>query len=767
MFSFIRLLKCLSGTCLSSLMIVTVVIAQTGPVGVITGHVYDAVTQEPLPGAAVSIDGSAIGTVTGDDGVFTLKNIKPGTYRIRAALLGYTPRVITDVVVGSGRQNHISIPLQPTTVDLKTVVVEADYFRRDNDAQVSTQSLSYEEIRRAPGGQEDVLRAIAVLPGVVQVSAGRNDLIVRGGAASENLYIVDGLEVPNINHFGTQGATGGPLSFINLDFVDDVSFSTGGFGARYGDKLSSVLNINLRDGRRDRFGGKLTISASQFGINTEGPVGNDASFLFSARRSYLDFIFKAAGFGFVPEYWDFLGKASWDIDQRNKLSFVVIGALDDVRYFNDTEDKRYSNSRVLGSSQNQYVSSVSLRRLMGTGYLSFSLGRSYTTYDYLQSDSLLTPIFRSKSNEGETTIRADAVFAIGRSTELTFGAAGKIGQNDGDLRVDTTSVYHTTAPFSTSWDTTSYKANAYIQLSTLFLDRLHVTLGGRMDYFSMIDHPVAFSPRAALSYSITPVTSATISGGVYLQAPSTIWLLSNPVNKRLDFVRVNQIVLGLEHLFQADTKVRVEGYFKWYRDYPASESRTYLVLANTGAGYGGASEGFASFGFDPLTSGGTGVSRGIELLVQKRLSDIPCYGIFSLSWNRTDFKALDGIERPGAYDQRIIGSLSGGYRLNERWEFSMKFRIASGGPTTPFLSNGMRDYSRYNSERLPVFHSLDIRVDRRWNFDSWNLIAYIDIQNVYNRKNMQADRWDTRNSRVENFSSSIGILPTIGVCAEM
>lgn len=734
--------------------------------GSIEGKVFDALTREPLIGANVFVVGTTRGDATDIDGAFELQNIEPGTYQIQASVIGYTSMVVTDVVVASGRRNQVVFPLQPTTIDLETITVEAEYFRKNVDVPVSAQSLSYEELRRSPGGLEDVVRAISVLPGVVQVSAGRNDLIVRGGAASENLFVVDNLEVPNINHFGTQGATGGPLSFVNLDFVRDVTFSTGGFGARYGDKLSSVLDIQLVDGRSDRFGGKLTVSASQFGLNTDGPIGERGSFLFSVRRSYLDFIFKAAGFGFVPEYWDLLAKATYRLDAKNELSFFTIGALDDVRYFSDTEDQRYSNSRILGSSQDQYVSNIALRHLFSNGFVTLGLGRTSVSYDFLQSDSLLNPVFTSDSKERETGLRLDGVLMLDRSTELSFGAAGKLSGIVGRLDVGRNPYAPQLGTLSAAWDTSAWKSSAYVQLSGAPFEALRATIGGRMEYFSLLDKPFAFSPRASLSYSFTPLTTLGVSGGLYHQAPSFIWLVSNPVNTRLRHIEAKQIVLGVEHLLRADTKVRLEGYVKRYTDYPADETRPYLVMANTGAGYGGSEEGYASFGFNPLTGDGTGDARGVELFVQKRLSEIPCYGILSVSYNRSEFTALDGVARPGLSDQRIILNLSGGYRLDERWEFSAKFRYGSGTPATPFNPDGTRDYARYNQIRLPSFHTLDLRVDRRWNFTSWNLITYIDIQNVYNRKNVQAYRWDYRNQRVENAGNSIGILPSIGVSAE-
>ncbi|MCZ7557066.1 MAG: TonB-dependent receptor [Bacteroidia bacterium] len=739
--------------------------------GAIRGTVTDAVTKEPLFGANVILVGTTLGAASNLDGVFEIREVPAGIYQIRASVIGHKPQVASDVEVAPGRETRLNFALQPSVIDLEEVVVEAAWFRENADAQVSAQTLSYEEIRRAPGGLEDVIRAVSVLPGVVQASAGRNDLIVRGGAPSENLYVVDNLEVPNINHFGTQGATGGPLSFINLDFVEDVTFATGGFGARYGDKLSSVMNIQLRDGRRDRLGGKLTVSASQFGLNAEGPIGEVGSYLFSARRSYLDFIFKAAGFGFVPEYWDFITKATVSPDRLNEFSFLGIGALDNVRFFNDTEDQRFSNSRILGNSQNQYFTSFSWRRLMDGGFMTFSLGRTYVDYSFLQSDSLLSPVFRSDSKEGETSLRADGVFLLSRDTELSFGAQGKMGRVRGDFAltptVNTIQTGPALDPLSNVWDTTAFKGSVYAQVARTFFERLRVTLGGRLDYFNLIDESAAIAPRLALRYALTDLTTLTLSGGRYHQAPSYIWLVSNAANASLRHVQVDQAVLGIEHLLRADLRVRLEGYYKNYADYPASTVRPWLVLANTGAGFGGAEEGFSSFGLEPLVSEGEGASSGVELLLQKRMSDVPLYGILSLSYNNTEYAALDGVMRPGLYDQRIIFNVSGGYRFDAAWEASFKFRYGTGTPYTPFDVNGEQLFaSDFNASRLPDFHSLDVRVDRRWFFSGWNLIAYIDIQNVYNRKNSQAYRWDPRNNVVESTGGSIGILPTIGVSAE-
>ncbi|KAB2925454.1 MAG: TonB-dependent receptor [Bacteroidetes bacterium] len=736
--------------------------------GTIEGSVVNAVTREPLIGATVQIVGTTVGAATDINGKFRFTNVPVGTYIVRSSALGYEPHTHTDVVVSTGRPAMLVMELRETIIEAEGVTVTSEYFQKSPDAPISVQTLGAEEIRRLPGGLEDVARAVAILPGVAQVQNGRNDLIVRGGAPSENLFVVDNIELANINHFGTQGSSGGPLSFINLDFVNETSFKTGGFGARYGDKLSSVLTIDLKDGRTDRFGGKATISASQFGLNLEGPTGEEGSFLFSARRSYLDFIFKAAGFGFVPEYWDFLGKVNYRVSPRDQITLLGIAALDDVKLFNDTEEKRYDNSRILSSDQTQFVGGATWRHLLTKGYTTVTLSQTYNGYSFIQNDSLLNPIFKSASDEYETTLRADVVLQVSRETELSFGASGKFVNFNSNIIFPNPfwTNFGQSLTVNATLDTTALKSAAYGQLSHALTPEFRLTGGVRMDYFNLIENGISFSPRLSASYAVTPVLTFTASVGRYHQAPSYIWLVANTANRKLDYVRVDQVVGGVEYLLRSDVKVSVETYRKNYSDYPASTTRPYLVLANTGSGFGGSQDGYASFGLDPLVSSGSGTSHGIELFLQKKLSEVPCYGLVSISWNETRFTALDGVSRPSAFDQRWILNLGGGYILNELWEFSGKFRYFTGRPYTPFNADGSQNAASIYADRIGANHSLDLRVDRRWNFERWNLITYIDIQNVYNRKALDAPIYDERTGTVKQAEGGIGLLPSIGVSAE-
>ena len=731
------------------------------------GKVVEEASKEPIPGVSVSIVGTNLGTSTDIEGNFRIGNLEIGVYQLRFSAVGFSTVIKTDIMVNASKPTEVLVNLTQTDIELEGVTVKANFFEFDPSNTGSVSNLSYEEIRRAPGGFEDVIRALSLLPGVAQASAGRNDLVVRGGAPSENLYIVDGFVVPNINHFGTQGATGGPISYVNLDFVREATFSTGGFSSLYGDKISSVLNIDLRDGRSDKFGGKATISATQFGLNIEGPIAGKGNYIFSARRSYLDFIFKAAGFNFIPEYYDALAKITYNFDSKNKLSYLFIGAFDNVNFNNNTAKNRYNNSRILGSDQTSYIAGISFRHLFPKGFFDLVLSRNFTDYNSSQKDTLLNPIFLNDSKEGENELKGDLIYKTSPSEEINVGLSLKQIKFRADLILPNfyTSFGEIINIPNLKSEESYTKAGMYVNYSNLLFNRVRIGVGIRGDYFSGINDKLSISPRFSIVYYLNDLANLFFNCGYYYQTPSYIWLIADESNKNLKSIRANQFILGYERKLKEDVRIKLEGYLKIYNDYPASVNRPYLILSNTGAGYGGADENFASYGLEQLTSGGKGNAYGVEFSLQKKLSEVPLYGLLSVTYNQSNFTVIDNVKRPGSFDQRWIINLSAGYMFSKNWEGSVKFRFASGNPYTPFNESGMQNVKDYNSVRYKSTHSLDFRIDRRWNFEKWNLITYIDIQNVYNNKNSNSVRWNYLEKKAD-FQSSIGILPSIGINAE-
>jgi len=355
---------------------------------------------------------------------------------------------------------------------------------------------------------------------------------------------------------------------------------------------------------------------------------------------------------------------------------------------------------------------------------------------------------------------------LGKSSSVSIGVEAKPTRFAGDIVLAPfASPFGDTISVNVHPDLTGLKAATFIDLTTTLWEALRVSAGVRADYFSLITHNTAPSYRGSLSYALTGVSNLSLSGGRYTQAPSTVWIATNAVNKQLDFITCDQAVLGIDHLLQPDVKVGLEIYLKQYSSYPASTVDPNLVLANTGASFGGADDGFAGFGLVPLVSAGIGKAWGVELSAQKKLADMPLYGTANISWSNAEFAGVNGEMHAGNFDQRWIANVSAGYLLNDDWQVSTKFRFATGRPYTPFNTDGSRDTTQYNALRTAINHSLDARGERHWNFSAWNLVAYIDVQNVYNRKPVDVPRWDTRTNAVAK-NNSIGILPSIGVSAE-
>ena len=744
----------------------TVTLHSLEKVGEITGTVVNKTTQNPIPGVTVRVLKTSKGAVSDNSGKFKIMGIEPGIYAVQFTAIGYEKYVQSNVSVTTGRPVDLQIEMTETVIELEGAEVRASYFTKQIETATSTQRLSSEEIRRAPGVQEDVVRATALLPGVNVTAAGRNDLIVRGGAPFENLFLVDNIEVSNINHFGSQGSTGGPLSIVNLDFVRNVNFSAGGFGAKYGNKLSSITEITMRKGNEEKFGGKVNLSATGFGVNIEGPISDKGSYFFSARRSYLDLLFDLAGFGFVPQYWDFQGKIHYRLDDKNIIEFLSIWALDDVKLNNDNFENRATNARVAVPNQRQYFSGITWKHLFEKGFTNVTLGRDYTKYSVFQNDSNLTEIFRNDSEEGEFQLKADLTYQLAKRTELRVGNQTKFGAYlkydvliPGFLRTDDMGN-----PSPLDKDTTfnTWKNGTYASL-TLPIGNHRLTAGGRMDYYNYTKDKLFFSPRASFVYFLNPVSSFTASAGRYYQPPSFVWLVGG-TQEQLNPIIADQAVIGYDHTPLQDVKVQVEAYYKSYHNYPAKVWRPQAILAPSG--FENIQAQIPS-GLEPLANEGEGRSYGAELFIQKKLSDIPVYGLLSLSYSRTKFRSIDNEWRWSPFDSRWVFNISGGWRINQEWEISSKFRFATGVPSTPYYSSGENagriNFSEFTEgERLPNFHSLDIRVDKRWIFETLTLITYIDVQNVYGRENVSGLTWDPVDN-VQEYNRSIGVLPSIGI----
>ena len=741
--------------------------------GLISGRIIEALTETPVVGATVRVLGQEVATSSDSSGRFTLRGVRLGIVTLEVRRLGYAPVTKGNIVVSPAKPAEVAVMLRPIDVQLGVVTVRPDAFPAQAPAStpVSTQRYDAEEVRRQPGAQEDVLRAVSIAPGVGVTSGGRNDLVVRGGAPFENLFVVDNIEVPNINHFGSQGSTGGPVSLINIRFIESAALSAGGFGARLGDRTSSATTLTLREGNRERIAGELNVAATQYGAVVEGPLGKNASFLANVRKSYLDLLFRAFGFSFIPSYEDATVKVVWRPTQRDAFSFLTIAARGSISFDNSTDSGRVTNSQVVAPKQDQYFSGLTWKRLLSRGVVTTTLGRTWTRYATTQRDSLLVPILESNSSEGENTLRTDVTWLAGRGVEIESGTIFKYAS---DLRYDATLAGFTRRdasgdeqPLRVDTSFSALRNGTYLQATWQAKPRLRLSVGARNDWHGFLDHAVRFSPRASASLQVDPVTTLTLAGGRYWQAPSYIWLVGDAQNaERLKPFRADQLVAGVTRLVGSDVKVQLEVYGKRYGDYPARRFRPQAVLSPSG--FDDATTDIP-FGLEPLESTATGEAYGIELFAQKKFGASPFYGQLSTSLNRTRFTGIDGTTTRGAFDSPVTANGVLGWRPNSKWEVATRLRGATGLPFTPFVATGSLagtlDFTRYNAQRVRTFFAADLRVDRRFIMGRTQFIAFIDLQNFTNRQNQQAPVWNPR-TRAVDTNQSIGLFPSIGLNLE-
>ena len=253
--------------------------------GVIQGRVFNANNNEPIPFASIAVFGTSIGSTSDLDGNFLFSGLEPGYVELRVSFVGFETYISEEIQVTNAKKVFLEVPLVEANVELEEVVIKASPFRKIEETPVSLQRITIKEIEKSPGGNRDISKVIQSYPGVASTPAQRNDVIVRGGGPSENTFYLDGIEIPNINHFATQGASGGPVGIINADFLREVNLYTGAFPANKGNALSSVIDLYQVDGNQDKLNFRGAVGASDLALTLNGPIGENTTYIMSYRRS--------------------------------------------------------------------------------------------------------------------------------------------------------------------------------------------------------------------------------------------------------------------------------------------------------------------------------------------------------------------------------------------------------------------------------------------------------------------------------------------------
>ncbi|MCS6990957.1 MAG: TonB-dependent receptor [Chitinophagales bacterium] len=772
--------------------------AQTGR---IVGWVRDAVTNEAIAYATVGVQGTVVGAVTDSAGRFVLQRLPPGLYNLDVSSVGYKSKTVFEVEVMTSAPSELEIKLERLATELEAVVVKSDRFDKSDESPVSLRTIGRSEIQRNPGGNRDISKVLQSLPGVAWTVSFRNDLIIRGGAPNENRFYLDEVEVPNINHFSTQGSSGGPVGLINVDFLSDAEFYSGAFPAGKGPALSSILLLRQREARTDRFGVTATLGSSDLGFTLEGPLSPNSGLLFSVRRSYLQFLFAALALPFLPTYNDYQLKTSWRLNKKSQLRLISLGAYDVNRLnlqTNETPEQRYILGYLPENNQWNYT--------VGLVYKYFGKNEGITAV--LSRNMLNNEAIKYRNNEKNS----DNLLLQYRSYEAENKARVEFNQYRGSLKLNAGLAYEWVSYYNSTFNRINdlsgniieinyegklgfSKYGFFVSASEAWFDRrLVLTAGLRSDFSSYgpsTNKPwQQLSPRLAATVNLSAKTNVNFSVGRYYQLPPYTVLgyrddqgkLVNRANQ-VRYIGSTQLAGGVEYYTDFNSRLSMEIFSKRYDHYPFM-LRDSVSLANLGSDFG-------VIGNGPAVSTSTGKAYGLELLAQQKLYK-GFYGIAAVTVYRSLFSDRNGLLVPSSWDNQLLVSLTAGKRFTKNWEIGIKWRFNGGIPFTPvdtLLSvsipvwnvngRGVPDYDQVNALRTQSFHQLDFRIDKKWFFPSWSFELYLDVQNAYNLKIRLPDYLDVL--RDENgqpvadeqnpgyyvpvfVSNTVGtILPSIGV----
>ena len=729
------------------------------PVHQVKGTVIDKSNRQPLEFINVMIVGLNKGGVTNAEGKFSIGQVPPGIYRLQASAIGYKT-VTTPEYILSTRDLHIQIEMEENQTELEGVTVTASPFRRDIESPVSLRIIGLQEIEKSPGANRDISRIVQSYPGVTFSPIGyRNDLIVRGGSPSENRFYLDGVEIPNINHFSTQGASGGPVGILNADLIREVNFYTGAFPTDKGNALSSVLDFKLRDGDMERNSLKATLGASEVSLASNGHLGKKTSYLVSVRQSYLQFLFDMLGLPFLPTFTDAQFKLKTRFDARNELTVLGLGGIDKMKLNTkaNNEDNEYILSYLPKIQQETFTLGAVYRHYAGAHVQSVVASHSYlnnrnTKYQQNDESDPDHLMLRLRSTEQNTQLRLENSSSF-RNWKVTVGTSLDYSQYSNTTFQKVYTDHAQTFDYHTYLGIMRWGLFGIVNYTSID-ERFTASLGLRADAnnysAAMKDLSDQLSPRLSLSYQLTEHWSLSGNAGLYYQLPpyTALGFKNNNglyANKyALRYMQVSQGSVGLNWRKGDTFEVSVEGFYKDYDKIPLSVADG-IPLTCKGNDYG-------VIGNELLTSTAQGRSYGAELLlkwlVAKKLNLASSFTLFKSEY-RTD-KESEYIA--SAWDNRFIFNLRGTYNLPRHWSVGMKVSCIGGAPYTPYNADKSSlvtawnaqgkpyyDYTRYNEERLPAFTQVDIRIDKTFYLKRCMLGFYIDLQNIAGSKLKQAD----------------------------
>jgi len=730
--------------------------------GVIRGNVKDKNTQETIVGAAISVDGTTNATTSDIDGNYKI-TLPVGNYNLKASYLGYTTLIKYNIALTSGNAQTVNFEIESSSSELKEINIVFDKGKSavatDMVTPLSVQQLTTEEIKSNPGGSFDVSRVVQTLPGVGGSGGGaaRNDIIIRGGAPNENVYYVDGIEIPVLNHFQTQGSSGGAQGILNVSFIEDVKLSSSAFDAKYDNALASTFVIKQRQGNPDKVSGNVRVSFTEAVATLEGPMGKKTDYLISARKSYLDLLFKLIDLPIRPNFYDFQYKVTHKFNDKTTLTALGVGAIDNFSFAttkNSSPENEFFRRSLPIIQQWNYTTGFTLKRLLNKGYMNIALSRNMYNneldrFEDAQYNNETKRNFKLRSQEMENKFRLDVNKYLD-GLKISYGVVGQYVKYNTDLYNKlSNNVYDTFGNLLAPGITVKFKSaieffkyGGFAQASkNLFNEKLLVSFGLRTDMNSFMNdgnNPLkTLSPRLSLAYHVNRQFDITASIGNYYKIPSYTSLGYKDasgvlVNKSMQYIQSAHYVLGTQYLPNEALRFTAEGFYKQYRNYPISVANG-TSLANQGTDFG-------SIGSEAIKSTGKGETYGFEFFMQQKLVKKIFY-VISYTYVRSRYSGIDDKLIASSWDNQHLISSTMGYKFGKGWQLGLKYRFAGGTPYTPWdsvasqrnfalLNTGVLDYSKINSLRLRNFSQLDFRLDKRVNYKKISLNWFIDFQNI-------------------------------------
>ena len=721
--------------------------AEINYVGMLKGQIFSSENQLPLVGTNIFINGTDIGTISDEEGIFFINDIPQGYYNISVSYIGYEIKTINDIWIRPNANEYLKIFLNPKILNLESITVENEYFSKSTINEYSSVSFNNDEIRRAPGAGQEVTRILNSLPSVASVGENRQDMMVRGGGPTENGFIIDNIPIPSVSHFQqSDGRSNGPIGIINTDMVESLEFYANGFSSKYGNKLSSYGEIEYKEGNSESFELNLGLGLGGLGGLIEGPLFNKTSFVASYRKSYLNVISDLINAGGLPSYQDIQGKITYKPNIYNIFSLLYVNGSS--LYDRSIEEGISTGQNIYGKIKNhQNTFGINLKHIWNKkAYTNTSLGFSIQQantnfYDIIDSIGTNITSFSNLNTIQTLTFRNINNHKISNSINIEYGFEILNNQNDFDF------IRGYSAEFDINEKVSVLNNSGFISIKNKLFNRIILSSGARIDH-NDYEKEIFFSPRINIDYNVFKNTNLIFNYGNYLQNPPNIYLSVD--GNKVGSIKSNQTSISLENMFFKSTKVSLSVYNKTTWNAPIlGDSINFIspLFQEEIKYYDPTFLMDQLIMHDKIVSEGESTTNGIELLIQKKRVE-NFYGLIGGTIFNSLFEDIYGNQWSRNYNYKYIFNVVGGYRPNSKWEISVRWSLFGGKPYTPFneslsilFDRPIQENDRYNSKRTPEYHSLFLRYEKKVNLKKSNLIYYIELWNAYNRKNIETYVW--------------------------